>query len=107
MLDLEAVMRQEFGSPGQSQLKRWLTELGQRDGAQPVSRRPGMSKPQSLTSRWFAEGEMLSFDDSTNVSNQLGGSVALAPAPSPPPDAASLTHGGPEPFPPAPTYAPP
>ena len=107
MLDLEGVMRQEFGSPGQSQLARWLTELGQRDGAKPVSRRPGMSKPQSLTSRWFAEGEMLSFDDSTNVSNQLGGSVALAPAPSPHPDAASLTHGGPEPFPPAPAYAPP
>ena len=76
MLDLEAVMRQEFGSPGQSQLARWLTELAQRDGGKPVSRRPGMSRPQSLTSRWFAEGEMLSFDDSSNVSNQLGGSLA-------------------------------
>jgi serine/threonine protein kinase len=106
MLDLESVMRQEFGSPGQSQLARWLTELGQRDGAQPVSKRPGMSRPQSLTSRWFAEGEMLSFDDSTNVSNQLGGSLALSAA-APPPSAPSLTHGGPEPFRPAPAYAPP
>ena len=113
MLDLEAVMRQEFGSPGQSQLARWLTELSQRDGAQPVSKRPGMSRPQSLTSRWFAEGEMLSFDDSSNVSNQLGGSLALSAgslalsAAAPPPSAPSLTHGGPEPFRPAPAYAPP
>jgi serine/threonine protein kinase len=97
MLDLESVMRQEFGSPGQSQLARWLTELQQRDNSLPVSRRPGMTKPQSLTSRWFAEGEMLSFDDSSNVSDQLGGSLALSSA-APVPVTGSLSHGGPEPF---------
>ena len=94
MLELESVMRQEFGSPGQSQLKRWLTELAQRDGAQPISRRQGLSQPQSLTSRWFAEGEMLSFDDSSNVSNVLGGSVAsisaMAGSSAPPAASASL-----------------
>jgi serine/threonine protein kinase len=87
-LAVEAVMREEFGSPGQSQLKRWLTELAQRDGALPVSKRPGMAPPEaqtqtqsSLEQRWFAEGEMLSFDDSSNVSSKLSPAGSFAPSP--------------------------
>jgi serine/threonine protein kinase len=66
MFDLEAVIRDEFGSPGQSQLQQWLLELAERDGAAPISRAQPVNGP-SLTSRWFAEGEMLSFDDSSSV----------------------------------------
>ncbi|HEY0710426.1 MAG TPA: serine/threonine-protein kinase [Polyangia bacterium] len=66
MFDLEAVIRDEFGSPGQSQLRQWLSELAERDGAVPISRAQAAAGP-SLTSRWFAEGEMLSFDDSSSV----------------------------------------
>jgi eukaryotic-like serine/threonine-protein kinase len=89
MLEIEAVMREEFASPGQSQLKRWLTELASRDGVPPLSRRPAIVEPQSLSSQWFAAGDMLSFDDSS----QIGGlppparpvvAVPLkAPAPAP------------------------
>ena len=38
MLDIEEVLRSDFGSPGQSELKRWLAELGkQRQGALDVA----------------------------------------------------------------------
>jgi eukaryotic-like serine/threonine-protein kinase len=72
MLDIEAVMRNEFGSPGQSQLKRWLAELSERDGSVALSRRPAVEAGPSLTSQWFAEGEMLSFDDSSKISTTSG-----------------------------------
>jgi hypothetical protein len=67
MLDLESVLRQEFGSPGQSQLKAWLGELSSRDGELPLSRRPALEANAGLTNRWFAEGEMLSFEDSSKI----------------------------------------
>jgi serine/threonine protein kinase len=72
MLDIEAVMRNEFGSPGQSQLKGWLAELSSRDGILALSRRP-VAPPAgpSLTSQWFAEGEMLSFDDSSKINTGM------------------------------------
>ena len=80
MLDLEAVLRDEFGSPGQSQLKRWLAELTDHDGVLPLSRRPGMAAPpptrDSLSSRWFAEGEMLSFEDSSKISGMTASIAA-------------------------------
>jgi eukaryotic-like serine/threonine-protein kinase len=75
MLDLETVMRTEFGSPGQSQLKRWLAELTARDGVAPLSRRPAPAPPaapDSLSNRWFAEGDMLSFEDSSKIAGLTG-----------------------------------
>ncbi len=80
MLDIESVLREEFASPGQSQLKAWLGELSVRDGEQALSQRPGLEQvAPSLTSRWFAEGEMLSFDDSSQV--RLGTFSQPAPMP--------------------------
>ena len=66
MLDVEAVMRDEFSSPGQSELKRWLADLGARDHALPISRLPGISQSEPLPDGWFKEGDMLSFDDESD-----------------------------------------
>jgi serine/threonine protein kinase len=38
LIDLEAILRSEFGSAGQTALKLWLTQLGRRDGELPISR---------------------------------------------------------------------
>jgi serine/threonine protein kinase len=85
MLDIEAVMRNEFGSPGQSQLKGWLAELSGRDGILALSRRPAPPPAgPSLTSQWFAEGEMLSFDDSSKINTGMpipGSSMASLSGP--------------------------
>jgi hypothetical protein len=102
MLDLESVLRQEFGSPGQSQLKAWLAELSARDGELPLSRRPALETANGLTNRWFAEGEMLSFDDSSKIKGFEPQSFAPAPAYAEPPRAApprafaqpSMAYGG-------------
>ena len=42
MAELEEVIRMDFGSAGRSELKRWLAELSKRDGAPPISGRPGL-----------------------------------------------------------------
>jgi serine/threonine-protein kinase len=86
MLDLENILRQEFGSPGQSQLKAWLAELSSRDGELPLSRRPALEPPgggAGLTNRWFAEGEMLSFDDSSKIKGMTPATSFPEPAPAP------------------------
>jgi serine/threonine protein kinase len=38
LVDLEAILRSEFGSDGQTALKLWLAQLGRRDGELPISR---------------------------------------------------------------------
>src|SRR5207237_1301697 len=38
LVDLEAILRTEFGSAGQTALKLWLAALGRRDGEVPISR---------------------------------------------------------------------
>ena len=42
MRDVEEVLRTDFASVGQSELKRYLEELGRRDGVPPISRAPGL-----------------------------------------------------------------
>jgi eukaryotic-like serine/threonine-protein kinase len=62
MIEVEAVLRGELGSPGQSELKRWLRELSERDGALPVSRRPGIAAPEAVSEGWLVEGDMLALE---------------------------------------------
>jgi serine/threonine protein kinase len=81
MIAVEAVLRGELGSPGQSELKRWLGELGKRDGAPPVSRRPGMAAADGTSGRWLVDGDMLAFEDEPVVSGF--GQTAVAPTPPP------------------------
>jgi serine/threonine protein kinase len=47
MRDVEAALRSEFGSVGQSELKRFLDELGRRDGALPISRNPALPEDEA------------------------------------------------------------
>jgi serine/threonine protein kinase len=46
MRDVEAALRTEFGSVGQSELKRYLDDLGRRDGALPISRNPALPEEE-------------------------------------------------------------
>ena len=97
MIAVEAVLRGELGSPGQSELKRWLGELQQRDGALPVSRRPGMATPDN-SGRWLVDGDMLAFEEEPVVSGF--GQTAVAPTPisrqlaPPPPRPSAAAAGG-------------
>ncbi len=81
MIDVESVLRGELGSPGQSELKRWLAELGRRDGALPVSRRPGIASPDPTSGRWLVDGDMLAFEENPVVSAFGQTAVAGTPAP--------------------------
>jgi serine/threonine protein kinase len=96
MIAVEAVLRGELGSPGQSELKRWLGDLHQRDGALPVSRRPGLATPDN-SGRWLVDGDMLAFEEEPVVSGF--GQTAVAPTPisrqlSPPPPRPSAAGAG-------------
>jgi serine/threonine protein kinase len=77
MIEVESVLRGELGSPGQSELKRWLNQLGARDKAQPVSRRPGIASADALSNSWLVDGEVLSFEEEPVVSGF--GQTAVAP----------------------------
>jgi serine/threonine protein kinase len=46
MRDVEGALRAEFGSVGQSELKRYLDDLGRRDGALPISRNPALPEEE-------------------------------------------------------------
>jgi serine/threonine protein kinase len=46
MRDVEGALRTEFGSAGQSELKRYLDDLGRRDGALPISRNPALPEEE-------------------------------------------------------------
>jgi serine/threonine protein kinase len=104
MVAVEAILRAEYGSPGQSELKRWLGDLGKGDGALPVSRRPGMPAPDGVSGQFVVEGEMLALEGDQSVSGLEPTAVrASAPAPlkrpisSAPP---ALLRPGPPPLPP-------
>ena len=72
MLDIEAVVRARVriarAKPAQALADR--ADRAGRRGAAVTASGDGSAGP-SLTSRWFAEGEMLSFDDSSKISTGL------------------------------------
>jgi hypothetical protein len=47
MRDVETALRGGFGSAGQSELKRYLDDLGRRDGALPISRNPALPEHEA------------------------------------------------------------
>jgi serine/threonine-protein kinase len=73
LIDLEAILRSEFGSAGQTALKLWLAQLGRRDGELPISRNDNtrFSKPGSDS----IEGKSVELGDEEENENdeiQLG-----------------------------------
>jgi serine/threonine-protein kinase len=93
MMDIEKVLRRDLGSPGQSELKRWLADLATRDGAPPASGLPALPVDEPLGPIGHDGTETLELDDSAIVScstdplQQAPGRLApLAVArPTPPP----------------------
>jgi serine/threonine protein kinase len=70
LVDIESIMRSEFGSAGQTALKLWLAALTKRDGQQPVSREqpPRFSKPGSES----VEGKSVELGDEDEGIENLG-----------------------------------
>ena len=70
LIDLEAILRDEFGSAGQTALKLWLAQLGRRDGELPISRNntPRFSKPGSES----VEGKSVELGDEEEGEIELG-----------------------------------
>jgi serine/threonine-protein kinase len=65
LLEVERVQRTVFGPAGQTELKAWLADLAQADGAQPTSRRPPPLKKAERESgeQEMAEGTALILTD--------------------------------------------
>jgi serine/threonine protein kinase len=63
---LEDILRSEFRSPGQSELQRWLGELGSRDKAPTASRLPGLpsSEPNTMP---LADEDLIALEDTSTV----------------------------------------
>jgi serine/threonine protein kinase len=64
MVDIEGVLRRDLGSPGQSELKRWLAELAQQDGAPPTSQLPALPVDEPLGVIGADETVTLELEDS-------------------------------------------
>jgi eukaryotic-like serine/threonine-protein kinase len=63
---LEDILRSDFRSPGQSELQRFLAELGSRDHAPTASRLPGL--PTSAQSTMpLGESDLISLEDTSTV----------------------------------------
>ncbi len=74
LVDLEGIWRGEYASPGQTELKLWLVELGRRDGVLTIGRsRPPRAGTASYepTSSDLEEGQALVLGD--EGSNELAG----------------------------------
>jgi hypothetical protein len=69
LVDIETVQRAAFRPAGQTELKRWLSELQQRDNAPTISRAPGPP----------AEDEALQLDDSADLIFDDSSQIAKPP----------------------------
>jgi len=70
LVDLEAILRSEFGSAGQTALKLWLAQLSRRDGELPISRNntTRFSRPGSES----VEGKSVELGDDEEEEIELG-----------------------------------
>jgi len=70
LVDLEDILREEFGSAGQTALKQWLAQLARKDGELPISRNntPRFSKPGSES----VEGKSVELGDEEEGEIELG-----------------------------------
>jgi serine/threonine protein kinase len=67
LVDLEAILRTDYGSAGQTALKLWLSALGRRDGEAPISRSVAFAKSGSDS----IEGKFVQLgDDDDDQSSQ-------------------------------------
>jgi serine/threonine-protein kinase len=94
LVDLEAVQRTVYRPAGQTELKRWLAELGRRDGIPSISRAPGKPADADNEEIDFLEGEDLIFED---VSREVSRVAAPTPVALPPPVPAGLRNTVPTP----------
>ena len=118
LLEIEEVLRNEFRSPGQSELKRWLAELSRKDNFPTTSQLPGLPVNEPLgplTVTVTSENPIVTpAADSAAVSGfertrmQDTGDRALAAAPKsiPPPLPPAAAPATPPPAPLAPSKAP-
>ena len=108
LIDIETVQRSVFGPAGQTELKRWLAELQQIDGAPTISRAsirtPATGGSEAMQ---FDDNQDVIFDDSSQIVEPLEGpvrptqpTVAVTPAflptvnvaaPAPPPQKPAKT----------------
>jgi serine/threonine-protein kinase len=68
MLAIEEVLRGRYRSAGQSDLKRWLRALAEKDGAPPVSDLPGLPVDEDSDIKLVGTGHLLALDDTSVVS---------------------------------------
>jgi serine/threonine protein kinase len=68
MLALEEVLRNEFSSVGQSDLKRWLGELGKRDRAPTALQLPGLPLEHEDEALPLRKGHTLDLEETSAVS---------------------------------------
>jgi serine/threonine-protein kinase len=82
LVDIESVQRTVFQAAGQTELKRWLADLQERDGVPTIGKAAAV--PAGDDSE-VLEGEDLVFDDETQVDQTLGsGSMPMPTVPLPP-----------------------
>jgi hypothetical protein len=69
LVDLEAILRSEFGSAGQTALKLWLAQLSRRDGELPISRNntTRFSRPGSES----VEGKSVELGDDEEAEGEI------------------------------------
>ncbi len=81
---IEKVQRTSFKAAGQTELKRWLADLGHRDHVPTISKAPApqsTGEPETLD---LIEGEDLVFDDSKLADASELGLAPVRPPPTPP-----------------------
>jgi serine/threonine-protein kinase len=106
MSDVEEVLRSEFHSIGQSELKGYLVQLGKKDRVPPISRAPGLPEEEplelpepTLPERALAMGEMkvptgaplLALDATLQRPSDVAGSLPVAALPAESTDLVSRT----------------
>lgn len=77
LADLEELLRAEYGSPGQTEFKHWLSELSAADGVPPINRAPSPTAgdPASRTS----EATAVLGDEPREIELGRGEDVARSP----------------------------
>jgi serine/threonine protein kinase len=71
LVDIEAVQRTVFQPAGQTELKRWLTALRERDSVPPIGRTTRLPVPAADVSGDLVEGDDLVFEDEPQASQTI------------------------------------
>ncbi len=79
LVDLESVQRTVYRPAGQTELKRWLAELQEKDHATTISRTVGHPVPQDASDALPLDSAELVFDDASQLSGLPGEVRATQP----------------------------